>query len=64
MYRPAYRSHVARLVRETFSRSPTRNPSCTSVAKGALMTPADLLILVWIIAVGLVNAREDEDLGL
>jgi len=28
------------------------------------MTPADLLILVWIIAVGLVNAREDEDLGL
>jgi len=28
------------------------------------MTPADLLLLIWIIAVGIANARDKEDLGL
>jgi len=28
------------------------------------MTPVELLLLVWIIAVGIANARDKEDLGL
>ena len=38
---------------------------CEFIAeKGARMTPVELLLLVWIIAVGIANARDKEDLGL
>jgi len=28
------------------------------------MTPAELLVLVWVIAVGIVNTKHKEDLGI